>query len=71
MQRFSILYTMIASDNPVSIFYDPTVRVADIEVWLNVSYGTAKRRLQEMRRALGLGSRERVTKEQAKNFFRV
>lgn len=58
-------------DNPTSRYYDPTVRVGDIAGWLNVSYGTAKRRLQEMRRTLGMGSRDVVTKQQAMSFFMV
>ena len=58
-------------DNPNSRYYDPTVRVGDIAGWLNVSYGTAKRRLQEMRAALGLDSRARVTKQQTIDFFRI
>lgn len=49
--------------------YDPVVAIADIEVMLNVSYGTARRRLKEMRTALGLSSRGRITVSQARQFF--
>ena len=49
--------------------YDPVVMIADIEDMLNVSYGTARRRLKEMRIALGLPSRGRITLSQARQFF--
>ena len=47
----------------------PVVAIADIEIMLNVSYGTARRRLKEMRIALGLPSRGKITLSQARNFF--
>lgn len=49
--------------------YDPVVAIADIEIMLNVSYGTARRRLKEMRIALGLPSRGKITLSQARSFF--
>lgn len=51
--------------------YDPYISVSDIEVWLNVSYRTAQRRLVELRRDLGLPSKERIRRSVALSYFEV
>ena len=51
--------------------YDPYVTVADIEVLLGVTYGTARRRLQWMKKDLGLSSRANVTISQVRNYFGI
>lgn len=66
VQSISGMQTDVVNGIP---HYDPTVTIADIEVMLSVSYGTARRRLKEMRIALGVSNRGRITLGQAKAFF--
>ena len=51
--------------------YDPYVSISDIEVWLNVSYRTAIRRMKELRNDLGLSYRKKVRRSVALSYFDV
>lgn len=52
-------------------YYDPNATVADIEVLLGVTYGTARRRLHMLKKDLGLSSRAKVTISQVYRYFRI
>lgn len=53
----------------MAVKYDPPATIADIEILLNVSYGTAVRRMAEMKKALGIPKYQKPSKSQVKDFY--
>lgn len=50
-------------------FYDPTITVADIEVWFPVSHRKAERMMASLKSDLGIGKRIRPTRSVARKYF--
>ena len=57
--------------NSNSIYYEEKATVTDIEVWLNVSNRTARRRMAEAKIKLGIPKYEKPTREMLKRYFRI
>lgn len=49
--------------------YDPPATITDVEIILNVSYGTAVRRMSEMKKALGISKYQHPLRSQVEAYF--
>lgn len=52
-------------------FYDPTITVLDIEVWMNCSHRTAERIMRELKRDLNIAARVRPRRSVARRYLQL